>query len=190
MAAGRSDAQRNRVRIMDVARGAMANGDSVSMTGIAKLAGIGVGTLYRHFPTREALILEIYSRDIQAVIDLAATLLDRHPPLVALRTWLDEVARYGRLKQGAAAVIHAATDSGLDDPNYSPFVDAIRLLLDAGAACGDLKSALDPEDVLLQLSVLWRIPPSPDAAQRAERILALIVDGLLAHPPASSTDRN
>src|ERR1700712_5592126 len=95
MRASRSDAQRNRARIMDVAREAMANGDPVSMTGIAKLAGIGVGTLYRHFPTREALILEIYSRDIQSVLDLASTLLDRHPPLVALRAWLDEVARSG-----------------------------------------------------------------------------------------------
>ena len=188
MAAGRSDAQRNRARIMDVAREAMANGDSVSMTGIAKLAGIGVGTLYRHFPTREALILEIYSRDIQSVIDLASALLDRHPPLVAFRAWLDEVARYGRLKQGAAEVIHAATDNGLNDPNYSPFVDAIRLLLDAGAASGELKPALDPEDVLLQLSVLWRIPPSTDAVQRAERILALIIDGLLAYPPSASAD--
>src|ERR1700710_2491173 len=140
---------------MDVAREALAGGESASMTAIAKRAGVGVGTLYRHFPTREALILELYGHDIQAVIDLASSLLERLPPIAALRAWLDEVARYGRMKQGAAEVIHAATNNGLNDPNYGPFVDAIRLLLEAGAASGDLKPAIDPEDVLLQLSVLW-----------------------------------
>ncbi len=180
MAGPRSDAQRNRTRILDVARDALGGGEGASMTRIAHLAGIGVGTLYRHFPTREALILELYGHDIQAVIDLAPALLEQHPPLVALRAWLDEVARYGRLKQGAAEVIHAATDNGLNDPSYAPFVDAIRVLLEAGAASGELKTSLDPEDVLLQLSVLWRIPPQGDVADRTERLLTLIVDGLLA----------
>ena len=179
MAGSRSDAQRNRAQILAVARRALANGDAVSMTRIAKLADIGVGTLYRHFPTRDALILELYSQDIQAVIDLAPMLLEQHPPLEALRSWLREVARNGRVKQGAAEVIHAATNNGLNDPNYTPFVDAIRTLLEAGAASGDLKPDLDPEDVLLQLSVLWRIPPTGDVDARTDRILTLITDGLL-----------
>ena len=106
-------------------------------------------------------------------------LLRDHPPGDALRLWLEEVARYGRLKYGAAEVIHAATGNGLDDPTYQPFVEAIRQLLDAGSAAGVVKPGLDPEDVLLQMSSLWRIPPRGDEAAREGRILQLIIDGLL-----------
>src|ERR1700754_5352469 len=119
------------------------------MTAIAKQAGVGVGTLYRHFPTREALILELYRHDLQHVIDLAPALLAEHPPLVALRRWFDEVARYGRLKYGVAEVIHAATHGGHDDEQLEPFLQAIAVLLAAGAAEGSLKPAVDPHNVLL-----------------------------------------
>jgi AcrR family transcriptional regulator len=175
----RSDAQRNRERIMNVARDALAAPGGASMTQIARLAGTGVGTLYRHFPTREALIMAIYRHDIQVLIDLPAELLREHAPAEALRLWLEEVARYGRLKFGVAEVIHAATGNGLDDPAYEPFVDAIRQLLQAGERAGVIKPALDPEDVLLQLSVLWRIPPAGDASARTRRLLDLITDGFL-----------
>lgn len=180
----RKDALDNRERILTVAREALAASSSASLTGIAKEAGVGIGTLYRHFPTRESLILELYRHDIQELIDTAPALLRSHPPLTALRLWFDEVARYGRLKYGVAEVIHAATDGGLDDEYYMPFVRAIGVLLDAGAAEGSLKSGLDPEDVLLQLSVLWRIDPARGGEARAVRILDLIVDGIRALPPA------
>ena len=182
----RRDALDNRERILTVAREAIAasSGAShgVSLTAIAKEAGVGIGTLYRHFPTREALILEVYRHDIQHLIDRAPVLLADHPPLMALRLWFDEVARYGRLKYGVAEVIHAATDGGADDEYFAPFVAAIALLLKAGAADGSLKSGLDPEDVLLQLSVLWRLDPARDGEARAGRILDLIVDGLRTAP--------
>jgi AcrR family transcriptional regulator len=176
----RADAVRNRERIMEAAREAFGAPEPPSMTQLAKLAGVGVGTLYRHFPTREALIMEVYQHDIQHLIDLAPDLLREHPPEEALRVWLAEVARYGRLKYGAAEVIHAVTGQGMEDPAYQPFVGAIAVLLDAGSAAGVLKSGLDPEDVLLQLGALWRIPPRPDRDARAARILELIIDGLLA----------
>jgi AcrR family transcriptional regulator len=174
----RKDALGNRERILTVAREVLAASSGVSMTAIAKQSGVGVGTLYRHFPTREALILELYNRDLQQLIDLAPTLLAEHPPLVALRRWFDEVARYGRLKYGVAEVIHAATNGGLDDEYYEPFLGAIATLLAAGAKDGSLKAALDPNDVLLQLSVLWRIDPERGDPAQAARILDLIVDGL------------
>ncbi|KPI17223.1 transcriptional regulator, TetR family [Actinobacteria bacterium OK074] len=169
----------NRDRILTVAREALAESAGTSLTVIAKRAGVGIGTLYRHFPARESLILELYRHDIQHVIDLAPQLLSSHPPLTALRRWFDEVAHYGRLKYGVAEVIHAATDGGLDDEYYAPFVGSIAALLNAGAAEGVLKPDVDPEDVLLQLSVLWRIDPARgDGEERAARILRLIVDGL------------
>ncbi|MGW5448282.1 TetR/AcrR family transcriptional regulator [Streptomyces asiaticus] len=182
--APRSDAVSNRARILAVAADAFAASSGVSMTAIAKQAGVGVGTLYRHFATREELIVELYHHEIQKVIDLAHALAADRPPLDALRRWFEEVARYGKLKYGVSEVIHAATNGGLDDKNYQPFLRAIAALLDAGAAAGELKPDTDPEDVLLQLSVLWRIPPGEGAEARADRILGLILDGLRTRPPA------
>jgi AcrR family transcriptional regulator len=179
----RSDARDNRERLLSVARDAFAaesTGAAVSLTAIAKQAGVGIGTLYRHFPTRESLIVVLYRHDISELIDLAPALLAEQPPLDALRAWFAEVARYGQLKYGVAEVIHAAAGGGLDEEYYEPFVRAIAVLLDAGAADGSLKSGVDPEDVLLQLSVLWRIGPATGGAARAARVLDLIVDGLRA----------
>ncbi|WP_439944405.1 TetR/AcrR family transcriptional regulator [Streptomyces sp. BBFR115] len=180
--APRSDAVNNRARILAVAADAFAASSGVSMTAIAKQAGVGVGTLYRHFATREELIVELYHHEIQKVIDLAHFLAADLPPLDALRRWFEEVARYGKLKHGVSEVIHAATNGGLDDKNYQPFLGAIAALLDAGVATGELKPGTDPEDVLLQLSVLWRIPPGEGAEARADRILELILDGLRTRP--------
>jgi AcrR family transcriptional regulator len=173
----RKDALGNRERILAAARDALAASSSASLTAIARQAGVGIGTLYRHFPTRESLIVELYRHDIQHLIDLAPALLQTQPPLAALRTWFAEVARYGQLKYGAAEVIHAATS---DDEYYDPFVRAIDALLQAGAKDGSLKPGLDPEDVLMQLSVLWRIDPRRGGEARAARIVDLIVDGLRA----------
>ena len=188
--APRTDALTNRARILAVAGEAFATSpEGASMTAIAKQAGVGVGTLYRHFPTREALIVELYHQEIQKVIDLAHTLAADLPPLDALRRWFEEVARYGKLKYGVSEVIHAATNGGLDDKNYGPFLAAIAVLLDAGTASGDLKPGIDPQDVLLQLSVLWRIPPGEDQQARAARILDLILDGLRTRPTMSRPEQ-
>ncbi len=181
----RADARDNRERILVAAAAALSESAGASLTSIARDAGVGIGTLYRHFPTREALILELYNTHLQALVDLAPRLLDEYPPLVALRRWFGEVARYGRLKYGVAEVVHAATNGGLDDPLLEPFLDAIRTLLAAGAGEGVLKDGVDPYDVLLQLSVLWRIPPAGQE-ERAARILDLVVDGVRVHPAGRS----
>ncbi|WP_082392701.1 TetR/AcrR family transcriptional regulator [Nocardia arizonensis] len=173
----RSDAKRNREHLLAVARDALAEDAATSMNAIAKRAGVGSGTLYRHFPSREALVIELYRAEIAALVDLAPRLLEQHDALTALRRWLDEVRRYATLECGVAEVVHAAVDKGVEDPAYAPFVGAVDTLLRAGAAAGVLKPDLDPEDVLLQLSVLWRIDPAV-APDRPARVLALVVDGL------------
>jgi AcrR family transcriptional regulator len=180
----RKDARTNRERILTAAREAFAASTSASLSAIARQAGVGIGTLYRHFPSREALIVELYRHDIQHLIDLAPALAASQPPLEALRLWFGEVARYGQLKYGAAEVIHAATS---DDEYYEPFVNAIAVLLGQGAVDGSLKKGLDPEDVLMQLSVLWRIDPKHGGEGRAARILDLIIDGLQARPTGTQT---
>ncbi|MER7309600.1 TetR/AcrR family transcriptional regulator [Streptomyces griseoluteus] len=174
----RKDAADNRERILSAARAALTESTGASLTAIARSAGVGIGTLYRHFPTREALIMELYRHHLQELIDLAPALLEEHPPLEALTLWCAQVARYGQLKAGVAQVVHAATNGGRDDEHYEPFVSAIDTLVRAGAADGSLKAGLDPEDVLLQLSVLWRIPAGETGEARAARILDLIIDGL------------
>ena len=173
----RADAVQNRERLLAAAREAFAESTEASLTAVAKQAGVGIGTLYRHFPTRESLIVALYRHHIERLIKLSPVLLTERKPLEALRAWCAEVARYGRMKYGAAEVIHAAVN---DAEYYGPFVDAIRQLLEAGADQGTLKRGVDPEDVLLQLSVLWRLDPANDGEARAARIVELIIDGLRA----------
>ena len=179
----RADAQKNRDRILEVARDALAVSSDASLNSIAKKAGVGPGTLYRHFPTREALVLAVYRHDVQQLVDSAPLLLEEHPPLDALRLWFDRLAYYGGIKHGLADVLHAATSDGLVGETYGPVIGAITLLLRACEEAGSIRSGLDPDDVLLMLGFLWRIDPSGDWEARASRMLDLVVDGLRAKPP-------
>ena len=180
----RADAQQNRDRILEVARHAFAASGDASLNSIAKQAGVGPGTLYRHFPNREALVLAVYRHDVQLLADAAPRLLARHPPVEALRLWFDRLAHYGRIKHGLADVLHAATSEDLVGESYGPIIGAVTLLLRACEEDGSIRPGLDPDDVLLLLGFLWRIDPddgdSSDGAARAGRLLDLVMDGLQA----------
>jgi AcrR family transcriptional regulator len=176
----RSDARENQRRIVAAATAAFAESGDASLNEIARRAGVGPGTLYRHFPTREALIVAVYRQEIQALADLAPALLAEHPPVQALRLWLDQTARYGQLKYGASAVIHAATSAGLETEAYGLVIGAITALLAGGREAGLLRPDVDPDDFLLLISFLWRIPPGPDAEARAARMIDLVLQGILA----------
>src|ERR1700743_3729955 len=105
----RAAAARNRERVLDVARAALAGDGETTMQAIAKAAGVGQGTLYRHFPTREALLLEGYTHDFDPPVAPAYDLVRASPPDVAFRRWLDELAVFGRKKHALADVLEAAT---------------------------------------------------------------------------------
>ena len=175
----RSDARENRRRIVDVARDAFSTAGDTSLNEIAKRAGIGPGTLYRHFPTRESLVLAVYRNEIENLADLAPQLLAAHPPLEALRLWLEQVARYGQLKYGVAELIHAATTDTVEEEAYKLVIGAIKQLLDAGAAAGLLRPDVHPDDFLLLISFLWRIDPQAGGETRAARMLDLVMAGVL-----------
>ena len=177
----RADARENQRRILETATAVFAESGEASLNEIARRAGVGPGTLYRHFPTREALILAVYRQEIQALADLAPALLAEHPPVLALRLWLDQTARYGQLKYGAAAVIHAATSAGLESEAYALVTGAISALLGAGQEAGLLRPDIEPGDFLLLISFLWRIPPDPGAEAR---MIGLVLDGVLSRPQA------
>jgi AcrR family transcriptional regulator len=177
----RSDAEQNRARILDVARAALSASGDATLNSIAKQAGVGQGTMYRHFPNREALLLAVYRHDVRAVIDAAPALLADHPPGTALRMWFDRLASYGRIKHGVAQAVEAATRADLSSEYYDQVIDAITLLLDAGQRAGVLRPDVDAEEVLLLVGFLWRIEDT-DWETRSRHLLALVMDGLRRQP--------
>ncbi len=180
----RADAQQNRDRILVAAREVFAASGEASLNSIAKKARVGPGTLYRHFPSREALVLAVYRADVQRLADSAAELLAAHPPLQALWLWCDRLAHYGTSKHGLAEALQSATSDGLAAETYGPVIDAIALLLAASEQEGSIRPGIDPDDVLLLLGFLWRIDPGPAAEARAARLLDVVMTGLHAGAPA------
>jgi AcrR family transcriptional regulator len=177
----RADARANRDRILDVARDALATDPAASLNSIAKAAGVGAGTLYRHFPSRESLVLGVYQKEIETLVALAPTLLTKHPPLKAFRSWCDRLAKFGRMKYGVADIVHAATsDHDNVQETYLPMLGAVRQLIEACERSGDIRPGTDPEDFLVLVGLLWRIPPNSAGEARVKRLLALALRGLVA----------
>jgi AcrR family transcriptional regulator len=174
----RADAQRNRARILEVALSAFAADPQVSLNAIAKLAGVGPGTLYRHFPTRESLLLAVYQEEIESLGASVERLLDQKPPLDAFRTWSRRLAELVRVKHGLGEALESPAVKAAIDATHAPVTAAIQRLLDAAEAAGDSRGDVDAGDVLLLLSALWRVPPGPQGLKQADRILAMIVDSL------------
>jgi AcrR family transcriptional regulator len=184
----RADAQANRDRILDVARDALAADPLASLNSIAKAAGVGAGTLYRHFPTREALVLGVYRKEIDALVALAPMLLTKQTPLRAFRIWCDRLAKFGRMKHGVADLLHATRSDRRFEETYWPMLDAVRRLMNACEASGEIRAGADAEDFLMLLGFLWQIPPTPAGKARVKRLLALVFRGLGAEdPPAQET---
>jgi AcrR family transcriptional regulator len=179
----RADAARNRERILAAARAALTAADdinTVTMQSVARKAGVGQGTLYRHFPTREDLVLAVYRADVERLIAAAAELSAAHPPREAMRRWLVELAAYGRVKRGVSRVVlAAATRQAISDRWRPQVLGAVQSLLDAGVRAGELRGDLDAEDFWPLLGFLWQ-EPLPE--ERAQRLVAVVLDGLTTPP--------
>jgi AcrR family transcriptional regulator len=174
----RSDARNNRDRLLEVARDVLATDPRASLHSIAKAAGVGQGTLYRHFPTREALVLGVYRDGIDALVGLAPTLLAETAPLRALRLWCEYFAEYSRKKHGIADMVKAAMSEQDFAETYWPMVDAARLLMTACAESGELSDPIDPEDFLQLLALLMQLPPTAEGKARSERLLSFVLQGM------------
>ena len=182
--APRADAQRNRDKLVRAARAAFADADGpVPLEDIARDAGVGVGTLYRNFPTREALVEAVYASELAALTDSADELLERHPPDVALRAWMGGYARFFAAKRGMADTLRAGWASGrIATPNTRERLSvAMGRILDAGAAAGVLRADADPYDVTTMLLGSFLATASGDNADRIDPMLDLLVDAL--RPP-------
>jgi AcrR family transcriptional regulator len=170
----RSDAARNRQRLLDVARGALTGDGETTMQSIAKAAGVGQGTIYRHFPTREALLLEVYRDDFDALVAAAHGLLKVNAPDRALRLWLDDLAVFGRKKHALADVLDAATRAELHDEQYDRIIGAIDAILTAGVEARALRADLRPDEVLPLVAFLWQLDTRTDP--RIPHLLDLVLD--------------
>jgi AcrR family transcriptional regulator len=174
----RTAAARNRAAILEVAHKLLAESAAVSMNEIAKRAGVGAGTLYRHFPTRENLILAVYRHDVQSLVDCVDEALAARPPLEAFTTWFETLAAYVRVKHGLGEALHNAAIQHAIDETYAPVVAAVTKLLDACVADGSVRPGLDPADVLLLMGYLWRVAPGEDGIAQGRRLTQIVLDGL------------
>ncbi|MCQ4206233.1 TetR/AcrR family transcriptional regulator [Streptomyces longispororuber] len=186
----RSDAQRNRERILEVALAELTHSADAPLSAIAKKAGVGQGTFYRNFPSREALVLEVYRYEVQQVADTAAQLLCTRPPEVALREWMDRLAQYAMAKAGLADALREATAARgtMKSLAHGPLTEAVTLLLTANEKAGALRPGVTPDDFMLAIGGLWLIDPHGDWQSRAGRLLDLVMDGLRAGAPGPPAD--
>jgi AcrR family transcriptional regulator len=181
---GRADAQRNRARILDVARTELAADPDVSLNVIAKRAAIGPGTLYRHFPSREALLLTVYQDDVATLTASVDQMLAEAEPLDAFRDWSRRLAAQSRIKHGLGeALTTSAAAQELTRANWGPVTAAVSKFLAAAAARGDIRDGVDPVDVIMLLTALWRVPKGEAGLEQADRLLEMII-AALRHAPA------
>jgi len=177
----RSDARRNRDAILAAALEALTEFPGASLNGIARRAGVANATLYRHFPSREDLVLATYEHEVGQVVDAADVLLRERAPLDALRSWVARLARYAVTKHGLADALRKAASPGSDlssTDTYTAIVAALDRLLQANIAAGTLRPGLDAEDVILALAGLWQLDPASDWSAQAQRIYDIVLGGL------------
>jgi AcrR family transcriptional regulator len=173
----RADAAHNRARILAVAREQLETTEDLRLNAVAKAAGVGQGTLYRHFPTREALLVEVYRADVAELSEAARSLLAGNDAVTAWRRWLERVADYARVKRGVLAVLEPASGTELATSHLPRIGEAITLLLQAGRAEGTIRTDVDEADVLVLLGFLSRMTNS-EVVARAPRLLDVLLDGL------------
>jgi AcrR family transcriptional regulator len=180
---GRVDAQRNRRRLVEVAREAFtASGEKVTLEAVAREAGVGIGTLYRHFPTREALVEAVYRAELGGLCDSASELLTQQHPHIALRAWMDRFADYVATKRDMADTLRAVIASGAITSSQAreQLAGAVQTLLDAGAEAGTLRTDVRAEDVVASLVGVFLACGLPEQRDQAGRMLDLLTAGLVA----------
>ncbi len=176
----RADARENRARILEAARQALAGDGGTSMNQIAQRAGVGPGTLYRNFPTREALVLAVYQLEVDQLVDSVPGLLAALPPLEALRRWTTDLVSAMRKKHGLGDALSPGAQRSITERTYDPVIAAITQLLEAGQRDGTIRADADPRDFLQLTGALWRAASGPE--DRSQPMLALILDGLAGAP--------
>lgn len=177
----RADSQRNRERLLQAAKDVFsAGGPGASLEGVARKAGVGIGTLYRHFPTRDDLFEAVYRREVDLLADLAERLTQDAEPVEALRLWLHQAVDVVATKKGMMATLALATDGKQDLFAYSGarMNEAATLLLERATRSGDIRPDMTPDDLIRALVGLCHAPDRPGWRPSVVRLVDVFVDGL------------
>lgn len=176
---------RNRERVLEAAKTVFsAGGSEASLEAVARQAGVGIGTLYRHFPTREALYEAVYRREVEQLGDLAEQLQCAPEPVDALRRWLRANVEFVATKKGmvAALALVAAGSSELHAYSFDRLTKAIGTLLARAVAAGEIRGDISADDVLRALIGMCYMHDQPGWQATALRLLDVFVDGLRVWP--------
>ena len=177
----RVDAVRNRERVLEAAKAVFSTGGpEASLEAVARAAGVGIGTLYRHFPTREALFEAVYRREVQQLADLAELLKREAEPVEALRHWMRSNVKFVATKKGmlAALALAAYNNSELYSFSFDRLTKAVGGLLDRAIASGDIRDDVSPEDLLRALIGMCMMHDQPGWQASVLRLLDVFIDGL------------
>src|SRR4029077_2882607 len=180
----RADAVRNHERVLEAAKAIFsAGGPDASLEAVARRAGVGIGTLYRHFPTREALFEAVYRREVEQLGELAEQLMSGAAPVEALRRWLRSNVEFVATKKGMSAALALAVDGSSELYAYTldRLTKAVGALLDRAAAAGEIRSDIGPEDLLRALVGMCYMHDQPGWQATVLRLVGFFVDGLCVH---------
>ena len=176
----RSDAQRNRERILEVAKAAFTRfGANTSLDDIARHAGVGAGTLYRHFPTREELLEAVYRTEVEKLAAAERTFAQDLPPVEALRAWMLLFVDYIATKQIIAPALNTLVGgpTRVFESSHARIWEAIRALVKRAIKSGDIRKDLDPVDLLRALIGVANVATSPDWQRSARRLVDILITG-------------
>ena len=177
----RADALRNRERVLRAAKAVFsAGGADASLEAVARRAGVGIGALYRHFPTREALFEAVYRREVRQLSELAEQLKDETSPVQALRRWLHSNIELVATKKGMSAALALAVHgpSELYAESLERLAKAVGVLLDRAIAAGEIRSDISPKDLLRALVGMCFMHDQPGWQASVLRLVDIFVDGL------------
>ena len=177
----RADGQRNRERLMQAAKAGFAEvGAKVSLDEIARRAGVGIGTLYRHFPTRDAIVEAVYRREVQQLANSATRLLESLSPGEALHQWMRLFVDYIATKKVIASALSSIVGgaSALYAFSGAQITDAMSLLVERASASGDIRADVDPADLLRAVVGFTYGNASPEWQASALRLIEILMDGL------------
>jgi AcrR family transcriptional regulator len=181
----RADAIRNRERVLEAAKAVFSQGGpEASLEAVARHAGVGIGTLYRHFPTREALYEAVYRREVEQLVQLAKELDGRMTPVEALRRWLRAGVEFMATKRGMAAALAMAAHSSSELVAYSldRLTGALGELLQRAAAAGEVRADIDPDDLLRALVGMCYAHDGTGWQAKVLRLIDVFIDGLRQRP--------
>jgi len=188
----RVDAERNRERLLATAKASFAkNGTGASLEEIARNTGVGIGTLYRHFPNRDALVAAVYRNETEQLTTAATKLSRAHPPLEALRRWMNLFVDYMATKKGLYSVLNALPDgpTALYADTTTQMTEALRMLVDRAVDSGEATVDVDALDLLRAVAGVSQGGAGDDWVKNAKKVARILVAGIAVAPRPKKTAR-